>query len=143
MNRWREYFRRPFPSAKGFSPYQFPGLIVHLPVIVAFLLTGLFLLHSNSTLLPLLTVYAIVGLYLGRDLAILCHYVPLLTVISLIGGIVGLAYFKQIAGIFRSIPVQVGIDPRALAIVITLVIGTLFALYVARRTKAEEADREE
>lgn len=143
MNRWREYFRRPFPSAKGFSPYRFPGLIVHLPVIAVFLLLGLSLLNTSQALLPFLTVYAIVGLYLGRDLAILCHYAPSLTVLSLIGGITGLAYFKQLAAILRNIPVQVGIDSRALAIFVTVVIGALFALYVARRAKAAETDREE
>jgi hypothetical protein len=141
MNRWREYFSRPFPSVKGSSPYRFPGLIVHLPFIAAFLLLGLLLLNGSPALLSLLTVYAIVGLYLGRDLAILCHYMPLLTLIGMIGGVAGLAYLKQISAVFRSIPVQVGISPQALAIVVTLVIGVLFTLYVARQAKTEEANR--
>ena len=47
MSPWLQYFKKPFPSAKGFSPYRFPGILVHLPVIGAFLVLGLLLLAAT------------------------------------------------------------------------------------------------
>jgi hypothetical protein len=76
------YFRSPFPSTKGFSAYRMPGMAVHGPLILSFTLVGFFLCWPHPVLRPFLTVWLLAGLYLGRDVAILCHYNPLLTLIS-------------------------------------------------------------
>jgi hypothetical protein len=84
-----DYLRRPFPKAEGFSAYRFPGLIVHLPIALCFLAVGASLTLWEPHLWPLLAVYLAVGIYLGRDLAILAHYNQLITV-AVIGGLIGL-----------------------------------------------------
>jgi len=76
------YFRSPFPSTKGFSAYRMPGAAVHGPLIFAFAFVGFFLCWPHPMLRPLLIVWILAGLYLGRDIAILCHYNALLTLIS-------------------------------------------------------------
>ena len=75
------YFRSPFPSTKGFSAYRMPGVAVHGPLIFAFSLVGFFLCWPHPMLRPLLIVWVLAGLYLGRDIAIICHYAPLLIII--------------------------------------------------------------
>jgi FtsH-binding integral membrane protein len=76
------YFRRPFPSREGFSAYRMPGMAVHGPLILASSLTGFLLCWPHVMLRPLLIVWVLAGLYLGRDIAILCHYNPLLTLLA-------------------------------------------------------------
>jgi hypothetical protein len=68
------YFRTPFPSRQGFSAYRSPGPVAHLAFFLAIVFLGLLLCGPS----PLLLVWAVAGIYLGRDLAILCHYAPLL-----------------------------------------------------------------
>ena len=84
-----DYLRRPFPKAEGFSAYRFPGLIVHLPIALLFLVLGASLTLAEPYLWPLLLVYLVVGLYLGRDLAILAHYNLLIT-LAVLGGFIWL-----------------------------------------------------
>ena len=76
------YFRSPFPSTKGFSAYRMPGVAVHGPFILCFSVVGVLLCWPHSLLRPLLICWVLAGVYLGRDIAILCHYNPLLTLIS-------------------------------------------------------------
>jgi hypothetical protein len=76
------YFRSPFPSTAGFSAYRTPGVAVHGPLILSSAMLGFFLCWPHPMLRPLLIVWVLAGLYLGRDIAILCHYNPLLTLIS-------------------------------------------------------------
>jgi hypothetical protein len=76
------YFRFPFPSAKGFSAYRTPGVAVHMPLILSFTAVGFFLCMPHPHLRILLPVWFLAGLYLGRDITILCHYNPLLTLLS-------------------------------------------------------------
>jgi hypothetical protein len=68
------YFENPFPGTQGFSPYRFPGLLVHIPVWLGFLIFGYQLNANQVWLLPACVGYFILGLYLGRDLAVLAHY---------------------------------------------------------------------
>ena len=77
-----QYFRSPFPSAKGFSAYRMPGIAVHAPLFFAFLFVGFFFCWPHAILRPLLLIWILAGLYLGRDIAIYCHYAPLLTLLS-------------------------------------------------------------
>jgi len=76
------YFRSPFPSQKGFSAYRTPGLAVHGPLIFASLAGGFFLCWPHPVLRPLVIVWVLAGIYLGRDITIFCHYNPLLTLLS-------------------------------------------------------------
>ena len=59
-----------------------PGMAVHAPLFFAFLLVGLFLCLPHPVLRPLLVIWILAGLYLGRDIAIYCHYAPVLTLLS-------------------------------------------------------------
>jgi len=130
MGPWFQYFKRPFPSTQGLSAYRFPGLLVHLPVIGAFLVLGLLLLGHAPHLLPLLPLYLVLGVYLGRDLSILCHYAPLLTVACLAGALAGLAFVKEIAEAANTIKTHIGISPTAFAVGFTIVLLATFATYV-------------
>jgi hypothetical protein len=76
------YFRSPVPSREGFSAYRTPGAAVHGPVLLAFSFVGFLLCWPHPWLRPLLMVWVLAGLYLGRDIAILSHYNPLLTLLS-------------------------------------------------------------
>jgi hypothetical protein len=77
-----DYFRHPFPSSEGFSAYRMPGVAVHGPLILASGLLGFLLCWPHVLLRPLLIVWVLTGLYLGRDITILCHYNPLLTLMA-------------------------------------------------------------
>ncbi len=72
------YFIRPFPSTQGFSAYRFPGILVHLPLFLIFLFLGLYLNLGTPWLRPFIILYIVIGLYLGRDIAIYAHYNPLI-----------------------------------------------------------------
>ncbi|HZI55568.1 MAG TPA: hypothetical protein VFF39_02275 [Verrucomicrobiae bacterium] len=76
------YFRSPFPSTQGFSAYRMPGMAVHGPLILASSLVGFFLCWPHAVLRPLTIIRVLAGLYLGRDIAVLCHYNGLLTLVS-------------------------------------------------------------
>ena len=65
-----DYFRVPFPSRQGFSAYRFPGLAAHIPFFIVFSLSGLLLCGAG----PLMVVWMVAGLYLGRDVAVICHF---------------------------------------------------------------------
>ena len=96
--KYAGYFARPFPKAAGFSPYRSPGVIVHLPFWGLLIGDGLYWCLPDTHLLPLLPVYIIGGLYLGRDLAISAHYNLFITL-----GVVGCMFFLLIWGPGRMI----------------------------------------
>lgn len=70
------YFQKPFPSRQGFSAYRFPGMAAHIPFLVVLSATGVLLCGSTAALKPLVLVWIVAGLFLGRDAAIVCHYAP-------------------------------------------------------------------
>jgi hypothetical protein len=80
------YFSRPFPKAEGFSAYRMPGAAVHLPVALALIDVGFLLCRQSPWFPAALAIYAIAGLYVGRDLAILAHYNGLITLAVWLGG---------------------------------------------------------
>jgi hypothetical protein len=76
------YFHTPFPSREGFSAYRFPGLAAHAPFFIALSTMGAFLCAGGPPLVrPLVLVWILAGLFLGRDFAIFCHYAPLLVLL--------------------------------------------------------------
>jgi hypothetical protein len=78
LKNYAAYFIKPFPSTQGFSAYRFPGMLVHLPLFLIFLYIGLFLNLGTPWLWPFIALYVVIGLYLGRDIAIYAHYNPLI-----------------------------------------------------------------
>jgi hypothetical protein len=80
LKRYGEYFLRPFPGTEGFSAYRFPGILLHIPLFLIFLYIGLYLNLGTTWLWPFIALYIVIGLYLGRDIAIYAHYLPLITV---------------------------------------------------------------
>jgi hypothetical protein len=81
FKRYAAYFMRPFPRTQGFSAYRFPGMLVHLPLFFIFLFLGLYLNMGTPWLRPFIIVYIVIGLYLGRDIAIYAHYNPLIILV--------------------------------------------------------------
>ncbi len=102
--RFLAYFLAPFPSQQGFSPYRMPGAAVHLPVIIMALVTGMMLCLPNPALKALLAVWIIAGLYLGRDFAILCHYAPVLTLLTWAVFIAFIIYVPRFKGVGAAHP---------------------------------------
>jgi hypothetical protein len=78
LKQYGAYFIRPFPGTQGFSAYRFPGILVHLPLFLTFLFLGLYLNLGTPWLRPFVILYIVIGLYLGRDIAIYAHYNPLI-----------------------------------------------------------------
>jgi adenylate cyclase len=113
-----DYFKTPFPKARGFSAYRMPGLVVHIPVIIFFIWLGCWLTLDDPWLYPLFLLYLAMGVYLGRDLAILAHYNILITIAVLVGGMILLNN--------APLPRNLGVLP---SVAITGAIGVLFAIY--------------
>jgi hypothetical protein len=76
----KKYFTRPFPKTQGFAAYRNPGPVVHYPIILVSLSIGYYLCQGNIWLQPLLLIYLVAGIYLGRDWAIAAHYNLFLTI---------------------------------------------------------------
>jgi hypothetical protein len=125
---WSGYFRDPFPSARGHSPYRFPGLLVHVPVWLAFLVLGYQLNGQQAWLYPAVVGYCIIGLYLGRDLAVLAHYNLYIVLLVLA---VLLSYKPWIAPMFGALQQDASFVYIAIAADVICFAG--FAGYVIRR----------
>jgi hypothetical protein len=107
------YFRTPFPSRRGFSAYRSPGPVAHFAFFVAIVFLGLLLCGPT----PLLVIWAAAGLYLGRDLAILCHYAPVLFLLILAALVAAFMAAKPVAVFGRQHPAcGIGLTALVLAI---------------------------
>ncbi|MBI5241781.1 MAG: hypothetical protein HY926_15015 [Elusimicrobia bacterium] len=129
--RWTDYFRYPFPSQEGFSAYRSPGLAVHVPVLFTFLALWLLLCAGSRLAVWLLPLYLGFGVYFGRDIAIMCHYAPPLTLLSW-GAFAATVYLvprwgKALAG--RPV---LGL---ALAVLVTAGLAALLAAIIRRMTR--------
>jgi hypothetical protein len=131
-----DYLRHPFPKAEGFSAYRFPGFIVHLPIALFLLALGASLTLSEPYLWPLLLVYLVAGLYLGRDLAIVAHYVPLIT-LGVLGGFIWLIASPDTLRALLS-----GSRNPVLSLAITLSVAAGFCAWVRWRIGSEEGNAE-
>jgi hypothetical protein len=124
------YFRTPFPSRRGFSAYRFPGLAAHIPFLAALGMTGILLCGSNPLLRPLIIVWVVAGLFLGRDLAIICHYAPPLLLLIWAAMYAVVAEAKPLGAFGRRHP--------AVGVLLTVVLLAL-QIWIARRsTRTEE-----
>jgi len=123
------YFRSPFPSTEGFSAYRLPGAAVHLPLILAATFVGFFLCWPHLMLRPLLVVWVLAGLYLGRDITVLCHYNPLLTLIC---------WAASALVLFRPAPIaSFGRSHAVIPAVLSVAVGMLLFLVAFRITREE------
>ena len=79
------------PVSKGSRIFSLcsPGIFVHLPVMLFFVLLGIWFTLGDPWLYPLFLVYAVIGIYFGRDVAIFAHYNGLITIV-VVGGWVAL-----------------------------------------------------
>jgi hypothetical protein len=125
------YFAYPFPSRQGFSAYRMPGPAVHGPLIVASTLAGFFLCWPQPVLRPLLIVWLLAGIYLGRDITILCHYNPLLTLISWAAFVLVVARPARIASYGRAHLVA--------SAIISVVVGLALGLVAFALTRKQES----
>jgi hypothetical protein len=121
------YFRAPFPSAKGFSAYRMPGVVVHIPLLAASIFIGFMLCWPHPMLRPLLVVWILAGLYLGRDLAIFCHYAPLLTLVTLAGVMTVVVKALSIS--------KFGASHVVMPAVLSLAVAALFIAHIYRLRK--------
>jgi len=129
------YFRSPFPSTRGFSAYRMPGVAVHGPLIFSAAFVGFLLCWPHPMLRPLLIVWVLAGLYLGRDIAILCHYNPLLTLVSWAAfGIV----------LFKPGPIaRFGTSHVVIPALLSIVVGAILFFVALAATREETRSRPE
>jgi hypothetical protein len=98
-----------------------PGAAVHGPLILAATAVGFFLCWPHPMLRPLLVIWMLTGLYLGRDIAILCHYTPLLTLVTWAASALVLLRPGPIANFGRSHAVVAAVLSAAVGLVLLLV----------------------
>lgn len=108
-----------------------PGVVVHGPLIFALMFVGLCLCGPHPMLRPLLLVWALGGLYLGRDVAILCHYSPLLSLVC--WAACGVVFFRP-APIAR-----LGAAHAWVSAGLSLGLATILFLVASRRAREEDA----
>ena len=126
------YFLKPFPKAEGFSAYRMPGLAVHVPVLILCAMAGV-LLGRDSTWQPaFLVIYLIVGLYGGRDVAILAHYNLLVSVVVWISFLTLLLAPQRVSGWASAIQ-----QVSPLPLIITAAMLAAFVAHVARWSRAD------
>lgn len=121
------YFRAPFPSAQGFSPYRFPGLMVHLPFLGASVWVGYLLCWPHLTLRPFLAVWFLAGLYLGRDVAIFCHYALPLALVVWVAAFLALSKATSIS--------KFGTSHVMVPAIISLALAAVFIAQIYRSSK--------
>lgn len=121
------YFRHPFPSSEGFSAYRMPGAAVHGPLLMAFGFTGFSLCWPHPALRLLVIIWVLAGLYLGRDIAIYCHYAPILTLIVWAVCVVVLVKAQSM--------VRFGASHLVAPVVLSIVVTAMLALVAWTRTR--------
>ena len=133
------YFMRPFPSMKGFSAYRMPGPMFHLSVAALVFVVGLSLCIPANAMdtAPLLAVWLIVGLYFGRDLAILAHYNGLLVIAWVVGIILVFAIPNLPDFLHDTLSAWSGKHYPEAPVLITAVLACAFALWVRRWIRDE------
>jgi len=135
VKHYAAYFARPFPRAEGFSAYRFPGVFVHIPLFFIFLYLGLYLNWGTPELRPFMILYLILGLYVGRDIAIYAHYMPLLIL-----ALVALVIFAPslVKGVLMPLKASLGSSFFVFAALVDITTLAVFVWYVRRWIKKGE-----
>lgn len=94
-----------------------PGPSVHVPVILCAAGFGYLLCWPHPLLRPLLLIWLVAGVYLGRDFAVLCHYAIPLALLPWIALFVLSAKAHALA--------QFGVSHRFIAALISTAMGIL------------------
>lgn len=134
LKRYGEYFQRPFPGTGGFSAYRFPGIFLHIPLFLIFLYIGLYLNLGFPWLRPFIVLYVVIGLYVGRDIAVYAHYMPLIT-----AAVVALIIFSPslITKVLQPLRTALGQGFPVFSLLMDLGVLAAFVYYVRYRIKAE------
>ena len=98
--------------------------MAHLPFLLSSTLVGFLLCWPHPLLRPLVAVWFLAGLYLGRDFAIFCHYAPFL-VLAVWAGVVFLLPKARVIGAF-------GTSHTAMAAALSLAVAVLLLAQVYR-----------
>jgi hypothetical protein len=101
--------------------------MAHIPFFLALSFTGLLL----CGLKPLLLLWMLAGLYLGRDVAILCHYAPVLLPAIWVAMFVLLAEAKHVELFGRRHPAA-GLVLTFVALLVQLIMAWRSAAHRAR-----------
>jgi len=107
-----------------------PGIAVHGPLMMAFAFTGFALCWPHPALRWLLIVWAVAGLYFGRDIAIYCHYAPILTLIVWAVCAVVLVKAQSIA--------RFGAAHGVVPVVLSGAVAAVLVFVAWRRTRGDE-----
>jgi hypothetical protein len=105
-----------------------PGLAVHVPVVLLSLAAGALLGRGSAWLPAFLAIYLVVGLYGGRDLAILAHYNGLITIAVWISFLVLLLAPRWVGGVASAIRHQSPVWPVAIT-------ATILAAFIAHAVR--------
>ena len=135
IKQYAAYFARPFPRAKGFSAYRFPGVFVHIPLFFIFLYLGLYLNWGTPGLRPFMILYLILGLYVGRDVAVYAHYMPLLIL-----AVVAVVIFAPslVKGVLMPLKTSLGNSFPVFAALVDIAVLAAFVWYVRHWIRKEE-----
>ncbi len=101
--------------------------MVHLPLLAGCIFVGFLLCWPHPVLRPLLAVWVLAGLYLGRDLAIFCHYAPPLTLVALAAVMTVFVKAPSIA--------KFGASHVAIPAVLSIAVAAVFIAHVYRSRK--------
>ena len=130
-HKYIRYFKYPLYGVSGFTAYLIPNSLIHLPVILMVPYIGIFLCGAETK--ALLTIYFVVALYMGRDLALMSYrnyFIPI-GVWALFTPF--LIYKKEIADFLRlhsenySFPLSIGVSCAFILYII------LYAKYIINR----------
>ena len=135
FKHYAAYFARPFPRTGGFSAYRFPGLFVHIPLFFIFLYLGLYLNWGTPGLRAFMILYLILGLYVGRDIAVYAHYMPLITL-----AVVAVLIFSPslVKGVLMPLKTSLGSSFPVFAALVDIAALAAFVWYVRRWIRKEE-----
>ena len=127
FKHYTTYFVRPFPRTEGFSAYRFPGVFVHIPLFFIFLYLGLYLNWETPELRPFMILYLILGLYVGRDVAVYAHYMPLLIL-----AVVAVVIFAPslVKGVLMPLKTSLGNSFPVFAALVDIAVLAAFVWYV-------------
>ena len=130
MDKYIRYFNGPIPSIKRLASYRFPGGLVHMPVVIICAFTGIYICGDEARFF--LPIYFIVGLYFGRDLAILAHYNFIISVTVWILLVLLLIFKDQLGMLFAIDTFTMSAGISALLLIAFLMYVKLYVDYVLK-----------
>lgn len=121
-NKFIRYFKNPLYGVSASTAYNFPNSLVHIPVIVMLVYSGVYI--CGAALKPLLALYFVVALYTARDLVIMAHKNKVIPVVIWGIFIPFIIFKKEVAGYLT-------LDSPQDSIAVTLALLVVFAAYIS------------